>query len=108
MSPVVTPVTHNEPQYMPEIDRCQPELCADPRGLPEHTHHVARVQLAAPPGVDLSVDRHVARGDQDLALASGVDEIGELEELSESDHVAVDCHVTHRSIIAQTRQTFSN
>jgi hypothetical protein len=61
--------------------------------------HITAVQLASAPQVNLAVDGHLAAGDHQLGLAPGLDEIGELEELAESDHVAVDGHVSHALIM---------
>lgn len=60
-----------------------------------HLDHVAPVQLPAAAQIDLSVDAHVTGGDQHLALAAGVHQVGDLEELSEPDHVSVDHYVAH-------------
>jgi hypothetical protein len=51
------------------------------------TDHVTGVQLPAAADVDLPVDAYLAGRDAGLGLATGLNEIAEFEELTESDHV---------------------
>jgi hypothetical protein len=65
--------------------------------------HVAGVQLPAAADVDLAVDAHLAGRDAGLGLTTGLDEVAELEELTETDHISVDGYVAHGHHHAGTR-----
>jgi hypothetical protein len=53
-------------------------------------HDVARVQLAAAAILTLPVDQDVLFGQEVVELASGVDDVRQLEQLPEPDHLAPD------------------
>ena len=55
--------------------------------------HVAVDQLAAAPGLDLAVDGDQALDHQLLGVGAGVDQVGELEELTQPDRLVADRHV---------------
>jgi hypothetical protein len=57
----------------------------DANGLPTDGHGVARHELPAAPGLDLPVDLHQAAEQEVLRLAPVLDEVGELEQLTEAD-----------------------
>ena len=67
--------------------------------MAEDLDDVPRVQLPAAAQIDLTVHRHVAGRDQGLALAAGVGELRQLQELTESDHIAADRHLSHADIL---------
>jgi S-methylmethionine-dependent homocysteine/selenocysteine methylase/RimJ/RimL family protein N-acetyltransferase len=52
------------------------------------------MQLAATPVVGLAVHEHLLVREEVAQLAAGVDEVGQLEQLSEADHVAADRDLT--------------
>ena len=55
-------------------------------------HHVVTAQLTTPAAFRLAVHRDGAVGKQGLRVATGVDEVGELEELSQPDRGITDRH----------------
>ena len=61
-----------------------------------HADDVTTVQLAAPPGLDLAVDLHLTRLDERLGVGTGVHQVGQLEELTEPDHLVADGDVLHQ------------
>jgi len=54
------------------------------------------MQLPATTAIDLAVHLHVAVEDDLLGVAAGIEETGELEELSEADHLPADGHIVDR------------
>ena len=67
-----------------------------------HGDHVAPMQLAAASSLDLGVHPHLAGRDQRLGLGSRVDQAGQLQELTQANHVVADIFVSHLTIIAAT------
>lgn len=63
--------------------------------------HVARAQLGAPPGLDRAVDRDASLGQQRADLATGVDEVGQLQQLPEPDAGRTHGDLLHVLIIAE-------
>jgi hypothetical protein len=51
------------------------------------------VELAAAAHLRLAIDERGALGQERLGLAAGVDQPGELEQLTEPDHVGVDLNL---------------
>jgi hypothetical protein len=60
---------------------------ADPNG-------VAGVQLSAPAHLGLVVDQDPLGGEEHLDLATAADDPGELQQLAEPDHLALDWDLT--------------
>jgi hypothetical protein len=57
--------------------------------------HVAGVELPAAAALGLPVHGHATLGEQRLGLTAGVDDAGDLEQLTEPDHVAPDLDLAH-------------
>src|SRR5829696_3642151 len=89
-------------------------LLGHAQGLVADEDLVARVQLAPAPALELAVDPHLCRREQQLGLAARADDARELEQLAEPDHLAADRHLPHAVLsssmtprISRTRQTSS-
>lgn len=61
------------------------------------------MQLPSTTGVDLTVDRDFAVGDEIAGVCAGVREVRELEELPEADDVVADLYVVHAPIVSCAR-----
>jgi hypothetical protein len=79
------------------------ERSGDADRLLGHRDHVAAVELAAAAGLGLAVHRDLVREQQLACLAAAVGEAGQLEQLSEPDHLAADLDVTHAAKLAGPR-----
>jgi hypothetical protein len=67
--------------------------------LTTDSDHVVTHQLPAPPILWFSVDQDASFGQQDLDVRTGLDGIGELEELAEPDPALPGRHCTHPAIM---------
>ena len=72
-------------------------LGADADGEPvgSRTDHVAVAQLGTAAGLDRTVDGHRPVGQQGSDLATGLDQVGELEQLAEADALRSDRYLLH-------------
>ena len=70
-----------------------------PVAVPRATerHHVAGHELATAAGLDRPVDGDQPLDHQLLGVGAGVDQVGQLEELTEPDRLVADRHVVHAS-----------
>jgi len=75
----------------------------DPQLLPSQRHHVAPSQLAPAPGLHLAVDVNSIRFEDRLGVGAGLDDVGQLEQLAQPDHVVGDRDITHPTIIPYLR-----
>ena len=78
----------------------QRKRSADPDGLARTLDDVAAPQLATTPCLHLTVDQYLAGGKHGLGIRAGVDQPGELQQLTEPDAVLGDDHVTHAVIVS--------
>jgi hypothetical protein len=62
--------------------------------------HVASVQLATSPDLGLTIDADRAVFEQDPGIGPRIDDIGQLEELTQADHVITDGYVLHAPIMS--------
>src|SRR5690606_34632312 len=60
-------------------------------------------ELAAATGLDLAVDQHQTLDQQLPRIGSAVDQVGELEELTQPDRVVTDRNLVHRYPLPWTR-----
>ena len=67
-----------------------PRSRGDPGRPARQRDHVAEDELAAAAGLDLAVDRHGAVRDQRLGLGPGLDQVRELQELTQADRLVAD------------------
>src|SRR5699024_5836298 len=68
-----------------------------------HLDDVTRDELTAAARVGLTVDAHLAVGDEVARLCAGLGKVGQLEELAQADGLVADRHVMHRLILAGVR-----
>lgn len=73
----------------------QQEILGDSDGFFLQTHDVASAQSASAPLLGLAVDGHQALREDVLGLRSGVDQVGQLEQLTEPDRLLADRYLTH-------------
>lgn len=63
--------------------------------MPAHSDDVGADELASAPGFHGAVDRHSGSGQDGLGVGTTVDQVSQLEQLTEPDHVTGDSYLFH-------------